>query len=267
MVITMKLALFFLLFTAPLFAQVVPITKVPLFREGTKIKEATGTLSQEDANSPLSITIEQESGGISTTFIVLPNERLAEMEAVTLKNENSQFRFSGEVFTYGSKNFLLVRSVVSLGDHANRNHPSVIPTDPNLLEITKEDFDDSVHEIFQELENAMGSLVSSIRNAAENPIKSDEQLVEGARITSRRCHLVRNESGAWIAVFVSDSTGLSDPPCTILPNMAFNSLTLWFSKQNPSTPVLLTGELLRYHGHAFLSLHSWRPTHKTDHLP
>ena len=267
MVITMKLALFFLLFAAPLFAQVVPIKKVPLILEGTKINEATGTLSRENANSPLSITIEQESGGVSTTFVVLPNERLAEMEAVTLKNNTSRFRFSGEIFAYGSKNFLLVRSVVLLGDHANRNHPSVIPTDPNSLEITKEDFEDSVQEIFLELENAMGSLVSSIRSAAENPIKSDERFVEGARITARRCHLVRNDSGAWIAVFVSDSSGLSDPSCTILPSVAFNSLTLWFSKRDPSTPVLLTGELLRYHGHAFLSLHSWRPTHKTDHLP
>ena len=105
MVITMKLALFFLLFTAPLFAQVTPIQRVPLLREGTKIYEATGALKREAPDSPLSITIEQEVGGVSNTLIVLPNERLAEMEAATLENANGQFRFSGEVFAYGSQNF------------------------------------------------------------------------------------------------------------------------------------------------------------------
>jgi hypothetical protein len=267
MVITMKVALFFLLFTAPLFAQVTPIQRVPLLREGTKIYEATGALSRESANSPLLITIEQEGGGISNTLIMLPNERLAEMEAVTLENNNSQFRFSGEVFAYGSQNFLLVRSVVSIGNHASRNHPTVVPIDPNAQELNEEDFEDSVEDIFRELEEATGSLVSSIRNAAENPIKSNERFVEGTLIIARRCHLVRNKSGAWIAVFVSDFSGLSDPPCTILPSMEFKTLTDWASSQDPSSPVLLTGELLQYHGHAYLSLHGWRPAHKTDHLP
>ena len=267
MVITMKLALFFLLFTAPLFAQVTPIQRVLLLREGTKIYEATGALKREAPDSPLSITIEQEVGGVSNTLIVLPNERLAEMEAATLENAKGQFRFSGEVFVYGSQNFLLVRSVVSIGDHASRNHPTIVPIDPNAQEFSEEDFEDSVEDIFRELEEATGSLVSSIRNAAENPIEGNEQFVEGDQIIARRCHIVRNKSGAWIAVFVSDASGLSDPPCTILPSMEFRTLTQWISNQDPSTPVLLSGELLQYHGHAFLSLHDWRPIHKTDHIP
>ncbi|MBC8200699.1 MAG: hypothetical protein H8E86_01535 [Planctomycetes bacterium] len=267
MVITMKVALFFLLITAPILAQDAPIQRVPLLREGTKIYEATGGLTRESPNRPLSITIEQEAGGISNKLIVLPNERLAEMEAVTQENTKSQFRFSGEVFAYGSNNYLLVRSVVSIGDHASRIHPTIVPIDPNAQELNEEDFEDSVEDIFRELEEATGSLVSSIRNAAENPINSNERFVEGALIVARRCHLVRNKSGAWIAVFVSDSSGLSDPPCTILPSMRFKNLTQWFGGQDPSTPVLLTGELLQYHGHAFLSLQGWRPVHKTDHLP
>jgi hypothetical protein len=259
-------ALFFLLFASQ-FAQVAPIKRVPLLREGTKIYEATGTLTRASSTSPLSITINQEQGGISNTLIILPNERLAEMEAVSKNNSEGVFRFSGEVFVYGTQNFLLVRSVVSIGDHASRNHPKIVPIDPNIEKLREDDFEDSVEDIFQELQEATGSLVSSIRNAAENPIKNNEHFEEGARINARRCHVVRNKAGAWIAIFVSDFSGLSDPPCTIVPSMEFKSLTSWASNQDPSTPVLLTGEILRYHGHAFLSLHGWRPAHKTDQLP
>ena len=264
---TMKLTLFSLLFTTMLCAQEPNTKRVPLLREGTKIYEATGKLSRASETSPLSITIDRENGEISNTLIMLPNERLGEMEAVSQNNKNAVFRFSGEVFTYGPKNFLLVRSVVSLGDHASRNHPTVVPLDPNTDEITEEDFEDSVEDIFRELEEATGSLVSSIRNAADNPIEKNEHFKEGQRINSRRCHLVRNKTGAWIAVFVSDSSGLSDPPCTILPSVKFKSLTDYASKLDPSIPVLLTGEILNYHGHAFLSLQDWRTAHKTDHLP
>ncbi len=263
----MRLTLFSLLFTSLLCAQEPNIKRVPLLREGTKIYEATGKLTRESATSPLSITIDKDRGEISNTLILLPNERLSEMEAVSEKTQNAVFRFSGEVFAYGPQNFLLVRSVVSLGDHASRNHPTVVPLDPNVEEVTEEDFEDSVEDIFRELEEATGSLVSSIRNAADNPIEKNKHFKEGQRINSRRCHLVRNKSGAWIAVFVSDSSGLGDPPCTILPSIEFKSLTEQASRLNPSTPFLLTGELLNYRGHAFLSLHDWRPVHKTDHLP
>ena len=109
----------------------------------------------------------------------------------------------------------------------------------------------------------------SIRSAAENPINNPTQRVEGFRITARRCHLVRNEQGAWIAVFVSDATGLSDPPCTVLPGKKFSGLINYIRNVNvnDATPVLLTGEILNYHGHHFLALAGWRTVHRTPHLP
>ena len=267
MVIVMKLALFFLLITAPLFNQEVPNKRVPLLREGTKIYEATGKLTRLSNIHPLSITIDRDGGEISNQLVLMPNERLAEMESASAKNKNNTFQFSGEVFSYGSQNYLLVRSVVALGKLAERNLPSVVPIDPNAEEVTEDDFDDSVDDIFKELEEATGSLVSSIRNASENPLEPNANFKEGSLINSRRCHLTRNNSGGWVAVFVSDSSGLGDPPCTILPSTKFKTLTSWAGKQDPSTPVLLSGEMLNYHGHLFLSLHDWRTVHKTDHLP
>ncbi len=242
-------------------------TRVPLLREGTKIIEANGNVRRLSNDHPIVIDIENENDRDRAvdSFIILPNQRLAEMEAAAVEFPDRSFRISGDVFAYGDRNYILVREAVSLGDHAERNHPDFIPTNPNQEILQEEDFDDSVADIVKELEVATGSLVRSIRDAAKYPVEQSA-VSEGARISARRCHLVRNNSGAWIAVFVSDSTGLRDPPCTILPSASFAELTSWASARDPSTPVLLSGELLSYHGHGFLLVHTWRPVHNTDHL-
>lgn len=242
-------------------------TRVPLLREGTKIIEANGSVRRLSNDHPIVIDIENENDRDRAvdSFIILPNQRLAEMEAAAVEFPDRSFRISGDVFAYGDRNYLLVREAVSLGDHTERNHPDFIPTNPNQEILQEEDFDDSVADIVKELEVATGSLVRSIRDAAKYPVEQST-VNEGARISARRCHLVRNNSGAWIAVFVSDSTGLRDPPCTILPSASFAELTSWASALDPSTPVLLSGELLSYHGHGFLLVRTWRPVHNTDHL-
>jgi len=262
----MNVCLFLTVLTVQLFAQTPPVERVPILREGTRIVNAVGTLNREAQNNALVITIERDDL-IASTFILLPNQRLAEMQAVSEINPENQFRVSGDVFAYSGRNFLLVKEAVSLEEHAQRNHPTAVPIDPNKTTLDKEDFDDSVADIVRELEDATGSLVRSIRNAADNPILDSPSLKEGSRITARRCHLVRNNEGAWIAVFVSDATGLSDPPVTVLPGAEFASLIKYVRGINQTIPVLLTGELLTYHGHGFLALQDWRPVHTTDHLP
>ncbi len=258
------IALLCILFPQLVLQQSAP-TRVPLLREGTKIIESEGLLLQHSEKDPIIVELQREDDVTTDTFILLPNQRLAEMESTEGAFEGHSFRISGDVYAYGDQNYLLVREAVSIGDHASRNHPTSVPVNPNTEVLETENFDDSVADIVDDLEAATGSLVRSIRNASNNPI-TESTIKDGSRISSRRCHLVRNDSGAWIAVFVSDSTGLSDPPCTLLPSVSFAKLTRWASKQNPSTPVLLSGEVFNYHGHGFLLVRTWRPVHQTDHL-
>ena len=62
---------------------------------------------------------------------------------------------------------------------------------------SEEDFEDSVEDIFRELEEATGSLVSSIRNAAENPIEGNDAICRGYayQIIARRCHVSAKQIG------------------------------------------------------------------------
>ena len=261
----MKLLLLFLFLLPQIDSQQSGKIRVPLLREGTKIIEGVGLLHRKSDLHPIVIELPRGDDRTYDSFILLPNQRLAEMEAAEKEFPDRSFRISGDVFAYGDQNYLLVREVVSLGTHANRVHPTYVPIHPNNEVVEQEDYEDSIADIVKDLEDATGSLVRSIRDASNHPLTGGS-VKEGARISSRRCHLVRNDSGAWVAVFVADATGLSDPPCTILPSSSFAQLTRWASKQEPSTPVLLTGELLSYHGHGFLLVNTWRQVHHTDHL-
>ncbi len=264
---TMKLlTLFSVLFLAPtLFAQNYAKTRVPLLREGTKIVKGEGQLTRKSPNHPIVIELPRKDGRTKDRCIVLPNRRLAEMELAKINDPDSTFRVSGDVFAHNNHNYVLIREVVSVNEHAERNHPTTVPIDPTNESLDVKDYDDSVSDIVKELEDATGSLVRSIRIASEHPIV-ESSFKENTKFTSRRCHLIRNDSGSWIAVFVSDATGLSDPPCTIMPNVAYGELTEWMKKQNPSTPVLLSGEIFDYHGHGFMLVRTWRAVHNTDHL-
>jgi hypothetical protein len=247
-------------------AQPVPKIKVPLIPEGTRVVDALIRLTRVGENSQLVIEIDRGERKKTDRFYVLPNQRLSEMEATNEKHQDSTFRILGDVYVYKNQNFILVREATRLVEHAEREHPVVIPVDPNTEQVTEEDFDDSIANIVKKLEEATGSLSRSIRNAAAEPNARHSLVREGTKISARRCYLRRNEVGAWIAMFVADATGLGDPPCTILPGTEFERLTIWARQRDVATPVLLTGEFMNYHGHGFLVLTSWRGVHKSDHL-
>ena len=239
---------------------------ITLLREGSRIIDANATLQLFHGCEPSTMLIEHRWGNSVTEMVVFPNQRLAEMEGEVARNSKTKFRVSGEVFTYDDGNFLLVREAVTLGASAKRESPKVQPTSPDSDDVVGEREDDSITSIVADLEAATGSLARSIRSAAENPVERVSPRDEGLRITNRRVHLVRSSHGAWVVVFVSDATGLSDPPCTVLPSTVSRKLFAYVRTRGLTAPVLVSGEVMTYHGHDFLILRSWQKVHGADHL-
>ena len=239
---------------------------ITLVREGSRIIDALATLHLFHGCEPSTMLIEHKWGNSVTEMVVFPNQRLAEMEAEVARNPNTKFRVSGEVFTYDDGNFLLVREAVTLWAGAKRDSPRVQPSSPDIDDIVDEREDDSIASIVADLEAATGSLARSIRSAADNPVERVSPRDEGLRIKNRRVHLVRNSHGAWVVVFVSDATGLSDPPCTVLPSTVSRKLFAYVRTRGLTVPVLVSGEVMTYHGHDFLILRSWQKVHGADHL-
>jgi hypothetical protein len=253
------------IFLTVLFSGTLAVAKTPsvsLIREGSRIVDAEATLILFSDGSPTRVQV----GDDGVELVVFPNTRLAEMEGETSKKQNTRFRLSGEVFTYKKGNFLLVRDVTAIGSFAERRSPAVTLSSPDAEDDSNSSNNDSVESIINELKEATGSLTKSIRNASTNPIKRSSTRSEGVRITNRRGHIVRNNEGAWVFVFVADATGLSDPSCTVLPSTAAEKLFGYASKGGFTVPLLVSGEVLTYHGHNFLLLRSWRRVHTADHL-
>ena len=243
-------------------------SSITLIREGSRIVEAQASLQLFNEDTPTTVLIRGGDGMRETKLVVFPNSRLAEMEAEVSVNRETRFRLSGEIFMYGRVNFLLVQEVAAIGTFAKRNSPTIELSSPDV-EVNEDDSaksDDSVDAIIANLEAATGSLTRSIRSAANNPIDRVSLRSEGTRITNRRGHLVRNSEGAWVFIFVADATGLSDPPCTVLPTSKSRGLFLYASRGGFTIPLLVSGEILTYHGHDFLILRSWRRVHTVDHL-
>ena len=243
-------------------------SSITLIREGSRIVEAQASLQLFNEDTPTTVLIGGGDGMRATKLVVFPNSRLAEMEAEVSLNREIRFRLSGEIFMYERVNFLLVQEVAAIGTFAKRNSPTIEPSSPDV-EVNEDDSaksDDSVDAIIANLEAATGSLTRSIRSAASNPIDRVSLRSEGTRITNRRGHLVRNSEGAWVFIFVADATGLSDPPCTVLPTSKSRDLFLYASRGGFTIPLLVSGEVLTYHGHDFLILRSWRRVHTADHL-
>ncbi len=238
-----------------------------LLKEGTVIHEASCVVVKEDKDGPLTVVIDSTDDSPNHSLIVLPNKRLEEIEQTLLETPDARFQMTGKVYTYDNKQYILLREALLLSDFSEREHPSFTPIHPEAEALPDDASSDSIDDIVRDLERSTGSLVKSIRNAAKNPIEVSDEVKEGRRVHARRCFLRRNNKGAWIAVFVSDATGLSDPPCTVLPSERFNALTKWARNAEPSTPVLLTGEMTNYYGHSFLILDGWRKVHTTDKLP
>jgi hypothetical protein len=240
--------------------------QITLMREGSTIVDATASINVFHGDAPTTVVIESGEDGNNIEVVLFPNSRLAEIEAEAAKNPNTRFRLSGEIFTYDNGNFLLIREVSAIGSFARRDSPTIEPLSPDVELDEPAATDDSVGSIIADLEAATGSLSRSIRSAANNPIDRVSPRTDGVRITNRRGNLVRNNEGAWVFVFVSDATGLSDPPCTVLPNTSSQGLFTYAGVGGFIIPVLVSGEVLTYHGHDFLLLRSWRRTHTADHL-
>lgn len=236
-----------------------------VLREGSIVSAAVATLHRADPGSALQVQVARSDGSGSDDFILLPCRRMEELEAAAPEHDGT-FLVGGEVFVFGGVQFLLPLEVAILQEPTRRSHPTEVPAAPGADDGSSQDHEDSISDIVADLQRATGSLAQSIRIASQYPIDPEYAIAEGTRIASRRARLVRNSAGAWVAVFTADATGLSDPPATILPGRQLALLAKWARAGGFEAPVLLTGEFVSYHGHAFLVLRSWRSVHRTDHL-
>ncbi len=227
-----------------------------LLREGAYILQATGSLHQGEQPGWWVFRIASDDPGEELfEFTLLPCTLLASLEQLveSMPGKEIVFELTGEVFVYQGRNFLMPT-------HAPRLVAYVPPSRPDALDTPGDDTapqDGSAEAILRDLDRSVGPVVRSPRKAAKAATTrphsaSDRLAAPGSLVLWRRGWMVREPDGAWSYVFAADATGLADPPMVLLPCRMLEDLQQHAVRRGPSTPLLVSGRVFRYHGRNYL---------------
>ncbi|MBG80732.1 MAG: hypothetical protein CMJ39_08510 [Phycisphaerae bacterium] len=260
-----------------------PVRRSPLLSEGTLITNAEGIMVQ-DGKLPLRLfrlTGEDAGGQDQRQFVLLPCALLQEMEAKadSIAPAKAMFSVSGEVLTYGNKNWLLPQHVEWMTDHADRDETDTLPSSPSD-ELTEEDassdavpvddFDrdqgDSIADIVADLQSSVGPLRRSVDAGDQETAEPVAGPAEGKRLVSRRGRLARGRTGAWTFVLDADITGLNDPSMILLPSKRLTQLETYGGYGWLGQPMLISGEVFTYRGRHFLRPTAWKMVRERPNL-
>ena len=263
-------------------AQPETVRRAPLLSEGTLITNAEGIMVQ-DGKLPLrmfQLTGDEAAVRDQREFVLLPCALLEEMEtkADAIAPAKAMFSISGEILTYGNKNWLLPQHVEWITDHADRDETDTLPASPSD-ELTEEDASspepeedlnrdqgDSIADIVADLQSSVGPLRRSVDAGDEESQEPLAGPAEGKRLVSRRGRLARGRTGAWTFVLDSDLTGLNDPSVILLPSQKMAQLETYGGYGWLGQPMLISGEVFTYRGRHFLRPTAWKMVRERPNL-
>ncbi len=256
-----------------------PQSRPPLIAEGTVIFDVEGMMVRHGRRPlwlfqmdfrPDTPADEQQA------FILLPCRLLEEMErkADSMAPVAARFSLSGEVLNYGNDNWLLPQHVEWITDHAQRDEPQEIPSDPTespvdgeaeeMDDSTNRDQGDSIADIVGNLQASVGPLRRSVD--AGDSVEPVNGPSEGRLLVSRRGRLGRGPTGAWVFVLDSDNTGLADPSLILLPSSKTAELEYYGGYGWLGRPMLISGEVFAYRGRHFIRPTAWKMVRERPNL-
>lgn len=163
---------------ADLPAEIMELRRAPLLREGSILDDVPVRVKRaDDTRSWIVETLPQSSDEVPHAMIILPNERLEDMQHIITAAEHHQpvFRISGEVFVYHGRNYVLITHAPHLTPEAapvmeveDDDDASEIdtPEQPASSESTEANFGgDGVEDISRMLDARVGSVKRGSRSA------------------------------------------------------------------------------------------------------
>lgn len=232
----------------------------PLLREGSFVASVQGRVHRDPATGWWSFATEPANDkDTGFDLILLPNSKLEDIkQVVDAMDENDEdlvFEISGRLFVFHGRNFLLATHAPQL--IAYRPTAEDADTSADAAGDATEDADDEsvggdeVDDIMAELARDVGPLQRGVRGPAET--ESGGRLIrEGTILLGRRGTLHRDEVGAWVFVFASDSAALEDPPAVVLPCLQLEQLEAFARTAGFAAPILLSGQVTRYEGRNYI---------------
>jgi hypothetical protein len=211
-------------------------------------------------------------------LMMLPNRRLEDMELVLSTAKTGEvitFEVTGEVFAYGSRNYLLASTAPRLVTRRATPAPAppatepVAPTsDPTGEPTTQPDpasasemSDDSIESIMRQLDDAAGPIPRATTSGRDDALTDDATASEdgataitedGALVINRRGHVHRDASGGWRFVFDADAHGQDDPAVMLMPCLMLERIERHANALGRNAPLLMSGHVYRYRGQRYM---------------
>lgn len=239
----------------------------PLLREGSFLNRAVGTLREDPARAEWFFVPDAvDPSGLERSFVLQPNGVLEEAIRVErVAPEPLAYEFSGEVFVYKGRNYLLAsiatpvvpRAVPSAPiSGAGGDRPRGEPDRP-LAELDEE-------ALAAELERRLAERIGA---APMTPLGPERPSLEGSeaapprrgampadvRIQSRRGNLLRDSStGGWRFVFVGQLPEGGEPSMPVMPCLALERVERLVRESDRPVPLLVSGTTTLFEGRNFL---------------
>jgi len=244
--------------------------RTALIREGAYLVDAVGRLAREPESGAWLLRIEQapHDDAPPKHLVVLPCERLQHMQRVAQASElDVLFQFTGRVFVFDNLNYVLPLDATRLdryeepideptsasegdGEAADSDAPLVPPgaTAQDVIDRIRRDI-----PLPRSLDTASPVAPEEDDSETRDPAGSiDAPMDEGTLITLRRGRVQRHAAGGWMFVFDADANGLADPPLVLLPCLLLEKMREDSLNASRGDGLIVTGEILAYHGRNFL---------------
>lgn len=213
--------------------------RAPLLREGSQLIKAMARVQPGPRPGTLDVVVDGPTAESPPhTLTLLPNTALTELSLVIAAAEDGAaptVEVSGKVYVYREHNFLLLTqpAIVRMSAVEEPAEPSEPDTE-----------DDSVDSIIESIEHAVDPIVP--RPDVE-PIGHGRLVVEGTKVVRRRGTVRRTPTGAFVFAFDADSSGLADPPMTVLPCLLLERMDRYLRRAaERQATMLLTGQVFTY---------------------
>lgn len=193
-------------------------------------------------------------------MVLLPSQSLQRLQRFLAdRSEPVTLRISGQVFSYGSLNYLLPSAY-----SVDRDQPSVpaAPTKPEATDdeqvSTAASSDPAVDDLIAELElqrRRPRALEAEHATPTQDkaPAPRADTLPEGTQILQRRARLVRNDTASTL-VFEAGAAGATsiDRPLRLLPSRLRERMEAWAGQLGDTASFTVSGVVYAHEGTNYL---------------
>jgi hypothetical protein len=233
-----------------------PLRRPALLREGTMLLLARGRAEPIEGGGWRFVPEIRGTGGLERDFILLPNPVLEDVVRLAGRADVApgSIEASGEVLTYGGRNWLLLSYASPLGPVATPEpaKPAPTPTSEDEEEIA----DDLERRLLEAVGNVPASLAPTEAEIAAAGSGRPAPIAHGSLLQSRRGRLVRDTvTGGTRFVFTHQREAIEPASLVVLPCRLLEVAESRLRRTEGNPALVVTGTVVSFAGRNYL-----RPT-------